>query len=109
VTAGDIGVAIVCGSGGYNMTGLTTVTLRAAPGKPGKTGKALILTPVSISNGGVIGGTTYPIVTGGYGIYVTTGTDFLQGGAWQLQLQVPTLQAQKYTAPQTEIYVFPLL
>ena len=76
MTAGDIGVAIVCGSGGYNMTGLTTVTLRAAPGKPGKTGKALILTPVSISNGGVIGGTTYPIVTGGYGIYVTTGTDF---------------------------------
>jgi len=106
LVAGDVGFGVVCSSGGFDMTG-STVTLLAAPGKPGKTGRVISLTPISISNGGRIGPTTYPIVVGGYGIYVTTGTDFEQGGAWQLSLQVITPEAQTYTSPPTEIFVFP--
>lgn len=108
MTAGDEGVGIVLNFGGYNATG-NTVTLLAAPGAPGRTGTALSLTPVMISNGGLIGGVTYPIVTGGYGIYVTTGEDIQEGGAWQLQSQVVTTEGQTYTSPPAPIFVYPRL
>lgn len=96
MTAGDKGVQIVCNAGGYSMMG-ATASLLAAPGKPGKTGQPLTLGPLAVSQDGLSA------------TYVTTGTDFLQGGPWQLQLVVQPLGGQAYTSPRVELWLNPLL
>ena len=97
MTVGDIGVAIVVDSGGFNMTG-STAKLLAAPGsEPNPVGGAIPLAPLTIAPNGLTG------------TYMTTGKDFQEGGPWQLQLQVATPDGQIFTSPWGAIYVNPLL
>lgn len=97
MTVGDKGVAIVVDAGGFNMSG-ATATLLAAPGtNPATVGTALRLTPVVIASDGLTA------------TYTTTGADFLEGGPWQLQLEVATVAGQDLASRPGQIYVYPLL
>ena len=91
MTAGDVGVAMVLSSGGFNMTGGSAVLI-AAPGRV-YPGPPLRLTPLVISSDGL------------FATYTTTGTDFLVGGWWQVQLEVTTASGQVQTSPPTLIYL----
>ncbi len=95
MTVGDKGTAIVIDAGGFVLTG-STATLIAAPGSI-DTGGALRLTPLAISADGLTAA------------YTTTGTDFLQGGSWQFQLEVQTAANQVFSSAPAPVYIYPLL
>lgn len=97
MTSGDKGVAIVIDAGGFNMLG-ATATLLAAPGsRPNAIGAAIRLTPLAIASDGLTA------------TYTTTGMDFLEGGPWQVQLEVATSVGQVLSSAPSQIYVNPLL
>jgi len=96
VTAGDRGAVIQINAGGYNLLG-STCALLAAPGRANTRARALTLTPVVVSEDGMTAS------------YTQTGVDFLEGGFWQLQLQIETPDGQILTSPQSKLYIFPRL
>jgi hypothetical protein len=95
VTAGDVGVAIVCNAGGFNLTGATCALL-AAPGRLAQ-GEPIRFSPMTVSDNGSIA------------TYTTTGTDFTAPGPWQFQLEVATNTGQVFTSPPVAVYIFPIL
>ena len=95
IVAQSEGVGVEISAGGFNMTG-GTVTLLAAPGTL-QPGSALSLTPLAISGDGLT-------VT-----YITTGTEFIQSGPWQVQLQVAMSSSEVYLSPPGDLYVYPRL
>lgn len=95
MTVGDVGIAIVLGSGGYVMTGGTAVLI-AAPGRV-YPGPPIRLTPLVIAADGLTA------------VYTTTGKDFLIGGWWQFQLEVTSGSGQVYTSSPSLVYISPQL
>ncbi len=96
MTSGDKGVTIVVDAGGYAMSGIAT--LIAAPGASATTiGAAERLGPCVIAPDGLTA------------VYTTSGSDFLIGGPWQLQLEVSTSVGQVFTSQPAPIYIYPLL
>lgn len=91
MTAGDVGVQIVCNAGGYNLTG-ATCTLLAAPGPPERPGTAETFGPMTVSG------------DGSTATYTTTGTDFVSGGNWNLQLRV-VVGNNTFTSPAGTLFV----
>lgn len=97
MTAADKGTAIVVDAGGYILTG-GTATLLAAPGQnPNTIGAGIRLSPMVISSDGLTA------------VYTTTGTDFLEGGPWMLQLNLSTAAGEVFSSAPAPIYVNPLL
>jgi hypothetical protein len=96
VTAGDRGAVLQINAGGYNLLG-STCALLAAPGRANTRARALTLTPVVVAEDGMTAS------------YTQTGTDFTEGGFWQLQLQIQTPDGQQLTSPQGRLYIFPRL
>lgn len=97
MTAGDKGVAIVVSAGGEDLTG-KTCTLLAGPGYPFQNSPAVVLSPMTVSVGGLSA------------VYMTTPTDFPSGGNWNLRLVVanaPSAPTQVFTSPPGVLYVYP--
>ena len=95
MTTGDRGVTLIINAGGYDMTE-NTVNLLAAPGRL-ILGNGVTLGPLTVAANGLTA------------TYETTGTDFIQGGPWELQLVVEPPDGNLFTSAPGSIYVFPRL